>query len=324
MIAKHKIKMNLTKYNYVNPVKVKRGDQYSRNLEISFFSDEDAWPIPEDVSVLIRYVKPDGTGGVYDTLPNGGPAWAVSGNILSMELAPQVMTVSGLVTLDVTLISQQRIITTFSISLAVENTVDDLIEASDVYNNVTRFLPSPESAEQGQYLRVRSVDESGRVLEVETAELQGGGSGENVLLYTEQSLTEEQQAQARANIGVLAPGEVTIDAYSWVDIPITWTGKNQYVSIGGSNNIDIQDISDSAYDWVRLDVSSGETYEISTKHQWGSVGYIVTGANSDQVIQTDGYSGADVTEFTEVFTVTAGGAYLYVNKMGFQYLRKRQ
>ena len=38
----------------------------------------------------------------------------------------------------------------------------------------------------------------------QTARQNGGGSAEGAVLYTEQTLTEEQKAQARENIGAVA------------------------------------------------------------------------------------------------------------------------
>ena len=71
------------------------GDQYARQLELSLLCGGESWEIPEDVHATVRFRKPDGTGGEYDSLPDGSPAWSASGNVLTVELAPQVLSCPG-------------------------------------------------------------------------------------------------------------------------------------------------------------------------------------------------------------------------------------
>ena len=50
-----------------------QGDS-GRALQIGLMVGETAWRIPGDAQVLLQYACEDGTGGIYDTLPDGTPA----------------------------------------------------------------------------------------------------------------------------------------------------------------------------------------------------------------------------------------------------------
>lgn len=57
--------------------------------------------------------------------------------------------------------------------------------------------------------------ESGNAINVEIQQLQGGGGGKDAVLYVEQELTEEEQAQARKNIGAIATSEEIVAALGY-------------------------------------------------------------------------------------------------------------
>lgn len=136
MILTHKIKMDLMDPGQTPRIHAVQDDQYSRNLELTLTSDGESWMIPEDASVLIRYCKPDGTGGSYNTLPDGTSAWAAEDNVLTIALAPQVLTVAGMVTLSASVISGDRQLTTFTVCLNVKPAVCGIREDSADYVNI--------------------------------------------------------------------------------------------------------------------------------------------------------------------------------------------
>lgn len=163
MIITHELTMDLKRRSSGAPVYAMQDDRYSRNLELSVFSDGAAWAIPEDAAVLIRYSKPDGRGGEYDTLPDGRCAWSAAGNILTVALAPQVLTVPGAVRLAVTLMQEQTQVSTFAVTICVEPAVNAVIAESADYFNVPGFLPAPGTADIGQFLQIETVDALGHV-----------------------------------------------------------------------------------------------------------------------------------------------------------------
>ena len=215
--------MDLTRYSGPQTIYAAQDDKFSRDVEIILLSDGLPWMIPEDVSVQIRYSKSDGTGGEYSELSEGTPAWSVTDNLLTIILAPEVLDVSGSGSLSVVMTQGQAQLSTFFMGLSVDAAVDSDEPASDGSGKKRKYLPAPDSAEAGQYLRVLSVDEDGYVTEVEAvpAENTVGIHNEDSEAHpdlrlqlndcvrtSEQELTEEAKAWARENIGAISASDV--------------------------------------------------------------------------------------------------------------------
>jgi len=125
--------MDLAKHNPIAIVRATQNDQYSRDLQISLLENGKAWNIPKNVTVLIRYSKPDHTGGKYDSLPDGRSAWHAAENTLTVALAPQVLTVHGTVRMSVTLIQGDVQLSTFPIIINVDGAVNASKNESENY-----------------------------------------------------------------------------------------------------------------------------------------------------------------------------------------------
>lgn len=92
----------------------------------------------------IRYAKPDGTYGFYDTLEdNTTPAYSIDDNVVTFTLAEQMLTVAGAVYVDVNFYAATgEKLTAFAFVLQVEASVleDGTIVSSDYYNVLTATL----------------------------------------------------------------------------------------------------------------------------------------------------------------------------------------
>ena len=153
-----------------------QNDRYSRTVALSLYDKGRPWPVPAEAAVLIRYRKHDGKGGEYDTLPNGEAAWSANGNTLTIELAPQVLTAPGTVTLSISLTAQERQLSMFPLHLYVSADAQAAAPDQEGCGSVTGFLPAPSEAECGQYFRVASVSSAGKVTGVEAVTLTAGGA----------------------------------------------------------------------------------------------------------------------------------------------------
>lgn len=101
MEVKHKIATDLIVAG-VNPlISVMQGDEKTRIAEISLTSNGEKWNIPNGTAFSVAYRKPDGTRGVYDTLPDGNASITYKDNIVTILIAPQMLTVPGLVNMSV-------------------------------------------------------------------------------------------------------------------------------------------------------------------------------------------------------------------------------
>lgn len=164
----HKISMDLDRYS-VPGFDAVCGDRYTRELEIALYAGGQAWEIPAEVSVSVRYQKPDGTGGFYDLLPDGSAAWGIQGNVIALVPAPQTMSVPGCVIMTVCLTAGEREISTFQILMNVRPAVGMVPADSGDYWYLSGSLPQPEDAAEGEVLVVDSVDSQGRVTGLKTA-----------------------------------------------------------------------------------------------------------------------------------------------------------
>lgn len=180
MVVNHKINMDLAKPAVMPRVDMVQKDQYTRQLELSLYANDEPWVIPEDVSVLISFLRSDGSGGDYDSLESGVPAWSASENVLTVGIAPPLLADPGPVMLAVDLIQGTNKVSTFNIMLYVQETVSGAYDSIVSGYRVDAFLPMPDTAEVGQYIRVSKVDEKGKVRAVAAVNLSGGTSESGV------------------------------------------------------------------------------------------------------------------------------------------------
>lgn len=309
MITK-KVKMNLQQPSFVPAIHAVQYDSYSRNVELQLYSADEIWEVPEGAAVLVRYSKPDGKGGVYDTLPDGTQCWHAEGNVLTIALAPQVLTVPGPVRLSVSLLEGEIQITTFAIMLDVEESVDADIEESEEYRNVTTFLPAPSSSKVGQYFQISAVDHRGRVTAVEAVDL---AANTESVLYSEQALTAEQKTQARVNIGAASVEEVVTaleggdGAVNFLD-GLTW--KCGYLTGSSVNTTLSSQMHGEAYTVETIPVSAGETYVF--QYRFTPYNSSSTAWWAMHTITADGKVSRTILPLTDV--VTEGNVSIYTTE----------
>lgn len=211
MTITHRLKMNLEEAELLQRLEMPLGDANAREIELLLYANQRIWIIPKDVTVVIRYKKPDGTMGEYDTLPNGKAAWSAVDNALVVSLVPQVLTTAGSVVLYACLYQEEKVLQTFAVEIFVKAPFAGMRGvASEDYSYMTNVLRGPVMAQEGQVLAVGSVDAYGRVKEVEVLDpaalVNENGSA---VLYKAQNLTINQKFQARRNID--AASQVSVD-----------------------------------------------------------------------------------------------------------------
>lgn len=178
MTITHKLIIDLVRPAILPPVAVVQGDTYSREVQISLYAAGVAWELPEGHDVAIRYSKPDGTAGKYDTMPDGSMAWRSEGNTVNIMLCPQMLTVPGEVPAQVSIILAERTISTFTFFVSVAPDASKGALTSENYINWrTAFLPQLTGAKVGQYPVIAEVDEKGRVVVFEAVAAPSGGGG---------------------------------------------------------------------------------------------------------------------------------------------------
>ena len=171
----NKLKMDLLHPGSVPVIHAVQDDSGTRALELQLYCGGQPLEVPETAAVAIRYRKSDGTGGEYDTLPDGSRAWCAEGNRLILTLAPQVLTCPGSVRLSATMCTADGQMSCFPVHIQVEPVAHAAAADSRDYFYITGLLAAPARAEAGQYLRVAAVNEAGRVTQVEAVDADGTG-----------------------------------------------------------------------------------------------------------------------------------------------------
>ena len=150
MTVTHKItNMELTGRGRPYQIHAKQGDTNTRVVEISLYANNTPFQPPDGTNFVVRFRKQDGTSGMYDTMPDGTtPAATAEANLLTVNLAPQMLTCPGKVQCDVALVNGTDLLATFDFWLIVD--------------------PSPsEGTDTGSqnYYRVQTLDELNAVLD---------------------------------------------------------------------------------------------------------------------------------------------------------------
>lgn len=142
-----------------------QNDGNTRIVEVSLYSRGAAWLPPEGVTVSVHYQKPDGTAGMYDTLPDGTLAYTITDNVVAATLAPQMTTVPGKIVASLVFLDGLgKQLATFPFYVQV---------AAD---------PAAEAAESENYYRVTTWDEVNAyfadiLTRLSAVEAGGGGGG---------------------------------------------------------------------------------------------------------------------------------------------------
>lgn len=119
MIITHRINTDLIAPKPKPVINAVQSDTYCRKIEITVTAGGQAVEFPEGVSVRGNYRKADGTRGYYDTMPDGTDAGSVNGNVVTLSLAPQMLTDAGTAELVVQLISGETLLNVFPIQINV-------------------------------------------------------------------------------------------------------------------------------------------------------------------------------------------------------------
>lgn len=152
------ITVDLLHPNVATLVYAKQADQQSRFISATLLEGSQPWTPPTGALAAVRYRKPDGTIGWYDTTENKAAAITMSGNVATIQLAAQALTVSGDVYIELEFYTQSaEKLSSFAWILAVEASAvsDGEIESSDYFNvlaetlaEIVKALPDIQKADK--------------------------------------------------------------------------------------------------------------------------------------------------------------------------------
>ena len=206
MNIKHSIGLNLSAYAIPCRLHMVQGDSNSRTIVATLWDGAQPYSVPDGSSVMVRFRKPDGTGGLYDS-SEAGETISYAGNVVTAPVATQMLAVAGDVFAEIDIFGSgsgtaaERLATfRFIVEVAPCVLPDAEIISSDYYNvlaaKVAEAVAAADQAEQA-----KSAAAASAAAAVESAE-NAATSAEGAVKYNApQTLTEAQKQQARDNIG---------------------------------------------------------------------------------------------------------------------------
>ena len=153
MLENTNITLNLQSPNVATVVYAVQNDRDARHITAQLLDGSAPWTPTQWAHAVIRYLKPDGTGGFYDTDENDNAAVTITGSTANLTLVEQTMTVPGDVYMQLNFYEGTgHRLTTFAWILRVQPSVlsDATIVSSDYYNVLTAAIAA--GAEVAQQL----------------------------------------------------------------------------------------------------------------------------------------------------------------------------
>ena len=123
MIIAQKIKIHLDQRPIEKPTVEAVQGETGRVVEFQLYNKGQEWTIPEKIGITIRHsIQHEGVvyTSAYDTLPDGSAAYSTNGSTLTIYLSPEVLSIWGLGELQIGLLGNDKLITTFTVLLRVQ------------------------------------------------------------------------------------------------------------------------------------------------------------------------------------------------------------
>lgn len=206
MNIKHSIGLNLSAFAIPCRLHMVQGDSNSRTIVATLWDGAQPYSVPDGSSVMVRFRKPDGTGGLYDS-SEAGETISYAGNVVTAPVATQMLAVAGDVFAEIDIFGSgsgtaaERLATfRFVVEVAPCVLPDAEIISSDYYNvlaaKVAEAVAAADQAEQAKSAAAASASAAA------TSAADAATSAEGTVKYNApQTLTEAQKQQARDNIG---------------------------------------------------------------------------------------------------------------------------
>lgn len=203
LIVKQAVQLSMTLNGVPPTLHMVQGDANSRTIVATLWDGAQLYSIPAGAAIMVRFRKPDGTGGLYDAT-EGGNKVSYAGSIVTAPVATQMLAVVGDVFAEIDIFGSssgaaaERLATfRFVVKVAPCVLPDAQIISSDYYNILAADIAGAKAAadQAKDYAADAKNSADSAAISVEGA----------VKYNAPQTLTEEQARQARENIGAPAP-----------------------------------------------------------------------------------------------------------------------
>lgn len=244
LTVKQAVQLSMTLNGVPPTLHMVQGDTNSRAISASLWAGAEPYSVPAGASVMLRFRKPDGTGGMYsETETQQSITWAE--NSVTIPVAAQVLTAEGAVLAQVDVYagesdSSAERLASFAFVILVQPDVypDAQIISSDYYNILAADIAGAKAAadQAKDYAAAAKDSADSAATSVEGA----------VKYNAPQTLTDAQKAQARANIGAPAPytaGEGIAISGSVIATKVQPCNRNLLINWYFGNPVNQRDVS---------------------------------------------------------------------------------
>lgn len=139
----------------------KQGDACTHKVRIELCDGGDYWQINTRHATAIRFCKRDGTGGIYNKLPDGSDAYEfpaiIPTDAIIITLAPEVLTCPGDVLVDVAFSSGVEVLATFNFVVHVQAAPMAGVTASNNYYNYQSLADINKAIDEAKAAAARAV-----------------------------------------------------------------------------------------------------------------------------------------------------------------------
>lgn len=235
-----KIKIDMVQKGNVPVVYAVQGEVNTRTVEATLYRNGEPF-LAEGCFASLAFKKPDGASGWYDTLATGASAFYIEENNVTVTIAEEVLTVAG------------------EVVAAIRFDDPEGPGRSTTFPFVISVSPDPaiDSPKSENYYSVQTWDDVNAAID-ELYTLVGGGGGgsaDGAVLYTEQTLTPEQQAQARENIGSASVDDIAKIASVTNEAPVLNISTKTGSYYLGANGEQVKSDSWFAFSFNKKDIT---------------------------------------------------------------------
>ena len=152
MNVNQEVRLNLSAAGIPPRLSMPQGDANSRTIVATLWDGATPYNVPANAAVMVRFRKPDGTGGLYDAT-EAGTAVTASGNTVTAPVATQMLAVAGVVQAEIDIYgtgsgkAADRLATfRFAVEVTTSAYPDAEIISSDYFNIVADDIAKAVSA----------------------------------------------------------------------------------------------------------------------------------------------------------------------------------
>lgn len=234
----------------------KQNDSQTRFIAASLFANGQPFSVPDGVVAMFRAGKPDGTACFYDSNETGTPAITIEGNLVTVELAEQVLTAPGNVQAEINFYTAGgEKLTSFSFAIQVEKSVltDQEIVSSDYYNVLTAQIKAAQDAAQNAQTSAGQAEQALQEVEQlvntvsETIQQAGQDQVSNIQQAGQEQITAVQQAGAQQTAAAAAEAD-RAQGYAESINPAQFVKTVNGTGPDASGNVEVQTGASSADD----------------------------------------------------------------------------